>query len=279
MPEELELIVDLGVQDDGEPAVVSPEPPKADPSEPPNAGTEPPKAEGEPGKKPDGEPPHKKPGSVRARERADKAEAEKAQAQAEAAEAKRKLAELEAQIKNPKSATDPNEPQIENFEDLASWRTALAEFHRKEAAKETEERFKAEQAQREMQTRQAAWKEADAKFSTDKPDWDDVMEDLGDAIRGMDQKTHPAFPAVDAALSASELAPALKYHFGKNPEELVQMAKMDPISAIKALAKLEIKLGGAPPEPTNHKTNAPKPVVPVTAPSGSRVLEDGLLVY
>jgi len=252
----------LGPQNDGEPAVVTPEPPKTDPPEPPKAEVEPPKIEGEPEKKAEGEAPkeeekpHKKPGSVRARERAEKAEAE-------AAEARRKIAELEAQIKSPKPATDPNEPQIENFEDLASWRVALAEFHRKSAAEETESRFKAEQARKEQEARQIAWKEADAKFGSDKPDWDDVMEDLGDTVRGMTPQTHPAFQAVDAALSASDIAPALKYHFGKHPDELLRITALDPIRAIKELARIEDKLNVAPTKEP-RVSQAPPPISPLT---------------
>lgn len=266
MPEELDLIVDLGVQDDGEPAVVETAlvTEKVETPEVP--------AETQETKPEEQEKPHKKPGSVRARERAEKAEAE-------VAEARRRVAELEEQIKAPKPANDPDEPALENFEDLASWRVALADFHRKKAAEETEARFKAEQSQREFQAKQAAWREADAKFSADKPDWEDVMEDLGDAVRGMKPETHPGFQALDAALSASDIAPALKYHFGKHPEELAAMAQMDPIRAVKALARLEDKLGNPSAEPPKPRTNAPKPVVPVTAPAGGRVLEDGLLVY
>ncbi len=248
----------LGPQNDGEPAVVTPEPPKEDPpkAEAPKEETpkEEPKADAEPPK--EEEKPHKKPGSVRARERAEKAEAE-------AAEARRRVAELEEQIKTPKPANDPNEPQLETFEDLASWRVALADFHRKKAAEETEARFKAEQAQKDLQARQQAWREADAKFSADKEDWDDVMEDLGDAVRGMKPETHPAFQAVDAALSASDIAPALKYHFGKHPEELSRITSLDPIRAIKELARIEDKLSAAP-AIEKKPSNAPPPINPLT---------------
>lgn len=252
----------LGPQNDGEPAVVTPEPPKTDPPETPKAKDEPKTAEGEPEKKVEGEAPkeeekpHKKPGSVRARERAEKAELE-------AAEARRENAELKAKMNAPKPAADPNEPQLENFEDLASWRVALAEFHRKAASEETESRFKAEQAKREQESRQTAWREADAKFGADKSDWDDVMEDLGDTVRGMTPQTHPAFGAVDAALSTSDIAPALKYHFGKHPDELLRITALDPIRAIKELARIEDKLNVSP-APEKRVSNAPPPITPLS---------------
>jgi len=266
MPEETDLIVDLGVQDDGEPAVVETAP-VIETVKSPEVPVETQETKPE-----DQEKPHKKPGSVRARERAEKAEAE-------AADARKRVAELEEQIKSPKPVNDPNEPALENFDDLASWRVALADFHSKKASKETEDRFKAEQAQRELQTRQATWHEADTKFSADKPDWDDVMEDLTETVGKLDPKTAIGFGALDAALSASDMAPALKYHFGKNPEDLTRMARLDPISAVKELTKLEMKLENPSAEPPKPKTNAPKPVTPVTAPTGARVLEDGLIVY
>ena len=250
----------LGPQNDGEPAVLTPEPPKEDPpkAEDPKpkeeTPKEEPKVEGEAPK--EEEKPHKKPGSVRARERAEKAEAE-------AADARRRIAELEEQIKAPKPVNDPNEPALENFEDLASWRVALAEFHRKKASEETEARFRTEQAQKDLQARQTAWKEADAKFSADKEDWDDAMEDLGDAVRSMKPDTHPAFQAVDAALSTSDIAPALKYHFGKHPDDLLRITALDPIRAIKELARIEDKLSAAP-AADKKPSNAPPPINPLT---------------
>jgi hypothetical protein len=256
----------LGQQNDGEPAVVTPEPPKTDPPETPKAKDEPKTAEGEPEKKVEGEAPkeeekpHKKPGSVRARERAEKAELE-------AAETRRENAELKAKMNAPKPAADPNEPQLENFEDLASWRVALAEFHRKAASEETESRFKAEQAKREQEARQTAWREADAKFGADKPDWDDVMEDLGDVVRSFTPQTAPAFQAVDAALSASDIAPALKYHFGQHPDELRRISALDPIRAIKELARIEDRLSGSNPTRETRVSNTPPPITPLPGTS------------
>ena len=254
--------IELGVQDDGEPAV---EPPKAPEPTPEPAKAEPhasePGVKPEPEVKPEDNPeqPHKKTGSQRARERAEREAALRMQAE-------RERDELRAQLEGlNKPTVDPTEPQLENFEDLASWKAALTEHASKKAAADAEAKFKADQQEREFEAKQASWREADAKFSATKPDWDDAMEDLQEVVQGLNPQNAPGFGALDAALSTSDIAPALKYHLGKNPEEFRHMASLDPIGAVKALARLEIRLS-EPKQPTTETkppSKAPLPVRPV----------------
>lgn len=199
--------------------------------------------------------PHKT-GSQRARERAER------ETQARIA-AEQRAAALEAQLnaRNLQMA-DPNEPKIEDFENFDAYKAALVTHAQKRASEEVEQRFKSEQAKRDYEAKQAQWQARDAEFSKDKPDWDDAIEDLTEAVSKLDPQRAPGFQALDAALSASELSSALKYHLGKHPEDFVRMASLDPINAIRELAKLEIKIGT--PEPPKPKTtNAPPPIAPL----------------
>lgn len=251
----------LGPQNDGEPAVVTEAAPEAAPKAEP--APEPEKPEGE--AKPEGTPeqPHKKPGSVRARERAEREATLRVQAERERDELK---AKLEAASKPP--VADPEEPVLDNFESLEAWKAALVAHAQKKAADKVSKDFEAKQQQTAMQEAQKKWQEADAKFAETKPDWDDVLEDLTDAVRSLPPECEPGFNAIGAALNTSSVAPAIKYHLGQHPEELKRIASLDPISAVKEMAKLEIRLTGPEPAPQKPRTtNAPPPVNPLSGTS------------
>ena len=86
-------------------------------------------------------------------------------------------------------------------------------------------------------------------------------------VQTFNPQNAPGFGALDAALSASDIAPAIKYHLAKNPDELRRIAGLDPIGAIKAMARLEIQLSEPPtPKPTSK---APAPVRPVSGGSAA----------
>lgn len=247
--------MDLGPQNDGEPVAVEVAEPVTEPVEVGTPEGEKPKDEVKPEAEPES---HKKTGSQRARERAEREAGLRVQAERERDELKAKLEGLN------KPTVDYDEPQLEAFEDLASWKAALVAHAEKKALAGAEAQFKAEQQRKDHETAQRGWKEADAKYSAAKPDWDDVMEDLQEVVQTFTPQNAPGFGALDAALSTSEIAPALKYHLGKNPEEMRRIAALNPIGAIKELARLEVRLSESP---THEKptSKAPAPLRPVTA--------------
>ncbi|MFZ3044027.1 MAG: hypothetical protein WA058_02890, partial [Minisyncoccia bacterium] len=169
-------------------------------------------------------------------------------------------AKLEAASKPP--AADPDEPAIESFETLDEWKAALVVHAQKKAADLALKEFEAKQQQKTMQDVKRKWQEADEKFAANTPDWDDAIEDLTDAVRLLPPECEPGFNAIGAALNTSEIAPAIKYHLGKNPAELRRIAALDPIAAIKEVARLEARLS----EPTQPKppSKAPAPLRPVS---------------
>lgn len=250
--------MDLGPQNDGEPVAVEAAKPVAEPV----------KAEAPEGEKPDGEAtpeagtpeqPHKKTGSQRARERAERETALRVQAERERDDLR---VRLEAASKAP--AADPDEPVLEGFETLEAWKAALVTHAQKKATDRVSKEFEAKQQQKVMQEAQKKWQEADAKFAATAPDWDDTIEDLTDAVRSLPPECEPGFNAIGAALNTSDIAPAIKYHLGKNPDELRRLAALDPIRAVKELARLEVQLS----EPSTHEkptSKAPAPLRPVTA--------------
>lgn len=126
---------DLGIQDDGEPAVVTgaESTPEPETHEAETLAETPAEDEAK------SEEPHKKPGSHRAREQRDQERALRIQAERERDELKAKLAGAEAPV-------DPTRPQLENFEDLASFERALESY----TEKKTEARVQAQIAERNV---------------------------------------------------------------------------------------------------------------------------------
>lgn len=263
MPDKYEGIeeMDLGIQDDGEPAVVTDPEPKPDTTA---AAVETPAETVDVETKPEDSPeqPHKKTGSQRARERAEREMTLRIAAE-------RERDELKSKLSAPQAQTDPNEPKLEDFEDFGSWKSALAKHHETKATAQAEIKFKAEQEQRAQEEAKKRWQAEDAKFSATTPDWDDAIEDLTEAIRLLPVEHKPGFEAIGAALSASDIAPALKYYLGKNPNEFTRIAALDPIRAIKEMDRLEIKL--AEPSKPKQTSQAPPPIRPVSSTSGAAV--------
>lgn len=198
------------------------------------------------------EKPHRKTGSQRARERADRAE----QALAET------RAELE-RLKAPTLRQNVDEPQLADFETVGEWQTALREHVSTKAREEAQASFKAEESKRQFEQRQNAWREADQKFAQVKPDYDDALEDLRDVVSESAPKNPQTFQALDAALSESDLAPQLKYYLGKNPDEFKRLNAMTPVKAVMELARIEDRLTNDKP-PEKKTTNAPAPIKPLT---------------
>lgn len=75
--------------------------------------------------------------------------------------------------------------------------------------------------------------------------------------------TLPITPVVKEILHESENPAAIAYYLGKNRTEAVQIARMNPVAAIRAIAKIEEKLKSNP-QPTPKKiSDAPAPINPI----------------
>lgn len=75
----------------------------------------------------------------------------------------------------------------------------------------------------------------------------------------------PASDAVTRLVLESDKGPLLKYHFAKNPSELQRLNAMDPLSAARAVGRLEQSLS----LPTANRTSkAPPPSAPLKGGAG-----------
>lgn len=245
------IMDDLGVQGDGEPAVAeeasaTPEP--ADPASPETPEADAPEHDEE------AERPHKKPGSVRLKERLAREAQEKEYWRNLALEAQQKAApEPSAPV------IDPSAPRPEDFDDHASWVAALTQHVTQKALAEERQNAQAHQMR-------SAWEQKAAAVRAEAPDFDEVLEDA------------PApSPVVAQALHKSENGARMAYHLAKNPEEYDRINRLDPIEAAMELGRLETRLAASK-KPEAHKpaaTKAPKPPTPVSSAAATKPADDG----
>jgi hypothetical protein len=194
--------------------------------------------------------------------------------EAEKAEFQRRLDELsKAQPKTadatPKAAVDPNDPRpVWDPEKYAEggYEDFIADTARWGARQER----KAERAQEAAQRAQQATQDS-AKAFMDKvtkagiPDFMDVVQD---APAKFASPHHLEF--IDA-ISESDLAPQIVYHFAKNPDEVRRIDALPLRAQLKELGKLEDKLSSQAQDkkPGAVASKAPPPIVPVKATNGS----------
>lgn len=218
-------------------------------------------AEGEetPAQKPVGEAPAEskateeqpaKQGKNRFERRLDRAYRREAEAKARGDLLERQLNELKAKLE---PAASPDEPRLDQFDDIEKYATAKAAFREKKAI----EKFQADQAQvRATQARaalQTTWEERQEKGIEKYPDFHDVVGDL---------TLNPLTAAIIKTPNAEDVA----YALGKNLDEAERIAGLDLYEQILAIGQLSAKLTLNPPK-AKTPSKAPEPIQPV---SGSK---------
>lgn len=153
-------------------------------------------------------------------------------------------------------------PKQEDFTDYAAYLEARAEWKAQTAARQLidqeRQNFQRSQQQRSKQATQAAyWEKVEA--ARDKyDDFDDVAFD--DSVPITD-------PMADA-IQTAENGPDINYYLGTHPDEARKISRMDPVSQVRAIGRLEQKLLTPSPKKT---TSAPKPVKPLGGTAGGGV--------
>jgi len=243
-----DLVIDqneIGVQNDGEPAVVAP--PVVEPEPEPEA-PEPEAAElDEPeGEQDEPEHPKKKSGSQRWKE--------KAQREAEEKEYWRQQA-LSGQKAPQEPAPQPEgKPKQEDFETHAEWVEAVTDW-------KVDQKLAQRQVQSSWEAKEAA---AKAKY-----------EDFDDALAAAPMPK----PHIVQLMHKSPLTADIAYHLATHSADFRRINSLDPASAALELGEIvaRIKAGNKPEAPQAPKpaTKAPRPPSPVSAPSAAKPSDDG----
>ena len=180
-----------------------------------------------------------------------------------------RIAELEAKLNSKREVTEEAYDTQEEFEaaKLEQDAEALAEQkYQEKVAKDNLEREQKEMAQKEQ-----AFREREAEFSKDIPDYSEKVAVLNEYVATADKNTEE-FQAFRLELLNSPDLPALSYHLGSNPEIIESFFHKSPddiridlrilakeLSAPKKPEALPVEPKPAPPKPVGGtaKTKTP----------------------
>lgn len=187
----------------------------------------------------------------------------------QATAASTKPAEQTPEVMHPDAPTD--EPSLEAFTNDAkyqtyeqahqAWTKALLKYERVQETRAAET-----QAQETAAREQAkVWGDRVEEYRGKTPDFDDTLADCELMI---------SVP-MQAAIRDSDLGPAMLYHLAKNPAEAERISKLGPVSAVRELGKIEVKLS-TPVTPAKRASAAPNPPAQVGggASSAAKSLTD-----
>lgn len=161
----------------------------------------------------------------------------------------------------------PVRPKMEDFQTLEAYEQAVEEYQDKKLEYKLEQRLKSVQAETEKKTEQQKLIE---KFNAQ---CDSVRKQHADFDEVAFNEEIPLTDHMRDAIVTSEHGAEIAYFLGSNPEEAERIADMHPISAIRAIGKIEAaiaseKSGASEPESKPApKPKAPKPPTPVKKPS------------
>lgn len=111
----------------------------------------------------------------------------------------------------------------------------------------------------EVQRRQSVIQSLAKTWGQEK--FDELSSDLDDAVGGLTDSSGSIKPAIEAIFEADEPAKVIEYLADPdNLEEAERIAKLGPMAAGKAIAKLEAKLAAQAPKPKTKVSNAPAPL-------------------
>lgn len=205
------------------------------------------------------------------------------------AELRQETERLQAERAKPAEAPSKPEstrPKWEDFEgDWGKYEEATAKYYSDQANKAAREAVSADRQERELaaqkettekrnQEIESGWNKRVTEFTKTHPD----VKDFAPAVEAMvDAGLIPENSFLDQWILFSENGPALAWHFSQNPEEVLRIGELHPISAARELAVLETSFSPkavsnpAPDKPIAILPKPPNEVSARSAPPGDEV--------
>ena len=155
--------------------------------------------------------------------------------------------------KQPKAPAE-GEPQLDDYDSLQAYQSALTDWKLDEREKARAARQAEQEAIEAHEKLQNAWAKKERAAAKVHDDFNDVVDSV----------SVPKGPGVDAARQAmleDEHGAEILYYLGKHPEDLKRIAALSPVSAVREIGKLSALVSPAA-TPENGKpkvTSAPKP--------------------
>jgi hypothetical protein len=165
----------------------------------------------------------------------------------------------------PKADAGDGKPQLEKFESYEDYVEALTDWKLAQREAAMAEKSKVDAAKQQQAELAKSWQ---ARQEATRAKYDDYDEVVGQEI--------PITGVMQQALLESDHGAELAYWLGSNPEEAERIAKLGPVAAIKALAKIEDSVSGSaatPVKPKPRASSAPEPISPLGA-RGSAATKD-----
>jgi len=168
------------------------------------------------------------------------------------------------------------EPQLEEFETIDAYKTALKAFERKQARSEFEREQRQSKAQSEVQTARGTWQTKVAKFVKGNPeaDFEGAFEHVRAAV-----DTSSVSEVVTTAVLESEFGPEIIDYLAEHDEELEALTKASKYGAGKIISRIEDTLSGkpkSPPTPNPKDVLKAQPSPPADIRGRSGPVEDPL---
>ncbi len=191
----------------------------------------------------------------------------KAEAFAESQSNERRLAEkradaLQAEIDQikaqlaPQSAPEGQRPTRGSYSTQEAYEDALIDWGHSQREKKRAQ----EQAKKEREERETAFKARIDKAFEKYPDFQELIDAHGES----------SIPGhISEFLIESDIGEEIAYHFAKDPKVLERLSKMSPVKAVAELGKLEASIAKDEPEKPADTTlaslsRAPKPIAPIS---------------
>lgn len=186
---------------------------------------------------------------------------EKYELKAEREDLKARLAQLEARYGSGapspapvKAEQEQGPPKLDAYNSYEEWVEAVADYRAEkrftELQRQSEERAAQESERKAAESRRAAYEKAVATIEDRYPDYHDVTAEM------------PTTRAMAEFILGHDKGPDIAYYLGKNPDEAMRIATLDPVRQGFELAKLEAKLV-TPGSQVKTATTAPEPINPV----------------
>lgn len=151
---------------------------------------------------------------------------------------------------------------MENFTDIEDYGKAQRAYGEQKAIKELEIKQQQARSQSVITQVQEGWNEKVEK-AYDK--YDDFNELVGEL---------KPVNALSIAIMQAENGADIAYHLVKHPAEVKRLTSLDPLSQVREIGKLEVKLSQTP--TPKQPSKAPAPITPVagTAKTGEPNITD-----
>jgi len=170
-----------------------------------------------------------------------------------AAEQKARADYLERQLEElkPKPEVKFDGLKIEDFDyDVDKYANAKAKAAEEAAIKRYQEEQQSKTQKQQMEQLSTSWEESISKIEEKYDDFSDIVGEL------------KPINHLTIAIMQAENGPDIAYYLGKNVKEAERLAKLDPVTAIREIGKLEAKLLSQPVQP-KEPSKAPAPIEPV----------------